>query len=108
MQKQKKSKLIVIGIVVLLVGYAINQFIKSNVQKDQIIKHDIMIGVCAKNKASVEANNYEKLKTHEDIKLELQTNELFNKLFKECEKEFKKAPKDFRAKWNYKAKWDSN
>jgi len=53
-------------------------------------------------------NNYEKLKTHEDIKLELQTNETFNKLFKECEKEFKKAPKDFRAKWNYKAKWDGN
>jgi len=24
------------------------------------------------------------------------------------EKEFKKAPKDFRAKWNYKAKWDGN
>ena len=42
-----------------------------------------------KNKASVESNNYEKLKTHKDIKLELQTNELFNKLFKECEKEFK-------------------
>ena len=47
-------------------------------------------------------------KTHEDIKLELQTNELFNKLFKECEKEFKKAPVDFRAKWNYKAKWGGN
>ena len=25
-----------------------------------------------------------------------------------CEKEFKKTPKDFRAKWNYKAKWDGN
>ncbi|ARJ48550.1 hypothetical protein [Candidatus Pelagibacter sp. RS40] len=108
MQKQKKSKLIVIGIVILLTGYVINQFFKSNEQKDRIIKHDMMIGVCAKNKASVESNNYEKLKTHEDIKLELQTNETFNKLFKECEKEFKKAPKDFRAKWNYKAKWDGN
>ena len=108
MQKQKKSKLIVIGIVILLVGYVINQFFKSNEQKEQIIKHDMMIGVCAKNKASVGSNKYEKLKTHQDIKLELQTNELFNKLFKECEKEFKKAPKDFRAKWNYKAKWDGN
>ena len=108
MQKQKKSKLIVIGIVILLAGYVINQFFKSNEQKEQIIMHDMMIGVCAKNKASVESINYEKLKTHEDIKLELQTNEPFNKLFKECEKEFKKAPKDFRAKWNYKAKWDGN
>ena len=108
MLDQKKSKFIVSVIIILLFGYGINQFFQSNKQKDRIIKHDMMIGVCAKNKASVESNNYEKLKTHEDIKLELQTNESFNKLFKECEKEFKKAPKDFRAKWNYKAKWDGN
>ena len=108
MLNKKKSKIIVTGIIFLLVGYGINQIFQSNKQKDRIIKHDMMIGVCAKNKASVESNNYEKLKTHEDIKLELQTNEPFNKLFKECEKEFKKAPKDFRAKWNYKAKWDGN
>ena len=30
---------------------------------------------------------------------ELQTNEIFNDYFKKCEKEFKEAPKDFRAKW---------
>ncbi len=108
MLNKKKSKIIVTVIIFLLVGYGINQIFQSNKQKDRIIKHDMMIGVCAKNKASVHSNNYEKLKTHEDIKLELQTNELFNKLFKECEKEFKKAPKDFRAKWNYKAKWASN
>jgi len=108
MQQQKKSQIIIISIVILLIVYGINQIFQSNKQKDRIIKHDMMIGVCAKNKASVESNNYEKLKTHEDIKLELQTNESFNKLFKECEKEFKKAPKDFRAKWNYKAKWEGN
>ena len=108
MQQQKKSKIIVISIASVLICYGIYQFFKSNEQKEQIINHDMMIGVCAKNKASVESNKYEKLKTHEDIKLELQTNELFNKLFKECEKEFKKAPKDFRAKWNYKAKWGGN
>ena len=108
MQQQKKSKIIVSSIASFLICYGIYQFFKSNEQKEQIINHDMMIGVCAKNKASVESNKYEKLKTHEDIKLELQTNELFNKLFKECEKEFKKAPKDFRAKWNYKAKWGGN
>ena len=108
MQQKKKSKIIVISIVILLIGYGINQFFQSKKQKDRIIKHDMMIVVCAKNKASVVSNNYEKLKTHEDIQLELQTNELFNKFFKECEKEFKKAPKDFRAKWNYEAKWNSN
>ena len=108
MQQQKKSQIIIISIVFLLIVYGINQIFQSNKQKDRIIKHDMMIGVCAKNKASVESNNYEKLKTHKDIKLELQTNELFNKLFKECEKEFKKAPVDFRAKWNYKAKWGGN
>ena len=108
MQQQKKSQIIIISIVILLVVYGINQIFQSNKQKDRIIKHDMMIGACAKNKASVESTNYEKIKTHEDIKLELQTNELFNKLFKECEKEFKIAPKDFRAKWNYKAKWDGN
>ena len=37
----------------------------------------------------------------EDIKSELQVNELFENYFKVCEKEFKEAPKDFRAKWNY-------
>jgi len=104
MQQQIKSKVILISIVILLIGYGINQIFQSNKQKDRIIKHDMMIGICAKNKSGVDLNNNEKLKTHEDIKLELQTNELFNKLFKECEKEFKKAPKDFRAKWNYKAK----
>ena len=108
MQQQKKSKIILISIVILLIGYGINQLFQSKKQKDQIIRHDMMIGVCAKSKASVDPNNYEKLKTLEDIKLEIQTNELFNKLFKECEKEFKKAPKEFRAKWNYKAKWDGN
>ncbi len=101
MQQQIKSKIILISIVILLIGYGINQIFQSNKQKDQIIKHDIMIGFCAKNKPSFDTNNYEKLKTHKDIKLEIQTNELFNKLFKECEKEFKKAPKEFRAKWNY-------
>tara|TARA_Y100001958_G_C21087933_1_gene442046 strand:- start:54 stop:380 length:327 start_codon:yes stop_codon:yes gene_type:complete len=104
MKEKKKSKIIVVCIVILLTGYGINQFIQSNKQKEQIIKHDIMIGACAKNKASVETNMYEKLKTHEDIKLELQNNKLFNNLFKECEKEFKKSPKDFRSKWNYKQK----
>ena len=108
MQQKKKSKIIVISIVILLIGYGINQFFQSKKQKDRIIKHDMMIGVCAKNKASVVSNNYEKLKTHKDIQLELQTNELFNKFFKECEKAFKKAPKDFRAKWNYEAKRKNN
>ena len=108
MQQQIKSKIILISIVILLIGYGINQIFQSNKQKDRIIKHDMMIGFCAKNKTSVDLNNYEKLKSHEDIKLEIQTNENFNKLFKECEKEFKKAPKEFRAKWNYKAKWGVN
>ena len=108
MQQQKKSKIILISIVIIFISYGINQIFQSNKQRDRIIKHDMMIGICAKSKASVDSNKYEKLKTHEDIKLELQTNETFNKLFKECEKEFKEAPKDFRAKWNYKAKWDSN
>ena len=108
MQQQIKSKIILISIVILLIGYGINQIFQSNKQKDRIIKHDMMIGACAKNKSSVETDNYEKIKTHEDIKLELQTNELFNKLFKECEKEFKRAPKDFRAKWNNQVKQEGN
>ncbi len=105
MQQQKKSKIIVISIVVLLVGYGINQLFQSKKQKDQIIKHDMLIGVCAKSKASLTSSKYDKLKTHADIKSELQADKLFNNFFRECEKEFKKSPKNFRAKWNYKSKW---
>ena len=108
MQQQKKSKIIVGIIVILLIGYGINQIFQSKKQKDQIIKHDMMIGECAKSKTGMDSKKYEKLKTHEDIKSELQVNEIFRNYFKECEKEFKEAPKDFRAKWNYKAKWNGN
>ena len=108
MQQQKKSKIIVSIIVIILIGYGINQIFQSKNQKDQIIKHDMMIGECAKSKTGMDSKKYEKLKTHDDIKSELQTNEIFNDYFKKCEKEFKEAPKDFRAKWNYKAKWNGN
>ena len=108
MQQQKKSKIIVGIIVIILIGYGINQIFQSKKQKDQIMKHDMMIGECAKSKTGMDSKKYEKLKTHEDIKSELQVNELFRNYFKECEKEFKEAPKDFRAKWNYKAKWNGN
>ena len=101
MQQQKKSKIIVGIIVILLIGYGINQIFQSKKQKNQIIKHDMMIGACAKSKAGTDSKQYKKLKTHDDIKSELQTNEIFNNYFKKCEKEFKEAPKDFRAKWNY-------
>ena len=101
MHQQKKSKIIVGIIIILLIGYGTNQFFQSKKQKDQIIKHDIMIGECAKSKTGMDSKKYEKLKTHEDIKSELQVNELFENYFKVCEKEFKEAPKDFRAKWNY-------
>ena len=108
MQQQKKSKIIVSIIVIILIGYGINQIFQSKNQKDQIIKHDMMIGECAKSKTGMDSKKYEKLKTHEDIKSELQTNEIFNDYFKKCEKEFKEAPKDFRAKWNYRSKWNGN
>ena len=108
MPKQKKSKIIVSIIVILLIGYGANQIFQSKKQKDQIIKHDMMIGECAKSRIVMVSKKYEKLKTHEDIKSELQVNELFSNYFKACEKEFKEAPKDFRAKWNYKAKWNGN
>ena len=108
MHQQKKSKIIVGIIIILLIGYGTNQFFQSKKQKDQIIKHDMMIGECAKSKTGLDSKKYEKLKTHENIKSELQVNELFRNYFKECEKEFKEAPKDFRAKWNYKAKWNGN
>ena len=36
MQQQKKSKIIVISIVNLLIGYGINQLFQSKKQKDQI------------------------------------------------------------------------
>ena len=36
MQQQKKSKIIVISIVILLIGYGINQLFQSKKQKDQI------------------------------------------------------------------------
>ena len=101
MHQQKKSKIIVGIIIILLIGYGTNQFFQSKKQKDQIIKHDMMIGECAKSKTGMDSKKYEKLKTHEDIKSELQVNELFSNYFKACEKEFKEAPKDFRAKWNY-------
>lgn len=101
MHQQKKSKIIVGIIIILLIGYGTNQFFQSKKQKDQIIKHDMMIGECAKSKTGMDSKKYEKLKTHEDIKSELQVNELFENYFKVCEKEFKEAPKDFRAKWNY-------
>jgi hypothetical protein len=108
MKQQKKSKIIVSIIVILLMGYGTNQIFQSKKQKDQIMKHDMMIGECAKSKTGMDSNKYEKLKTHEDIKSELQVNEIFKNYFKACEKEFKEAPKDFRAKWNYKAKWNGN
>ena len=60
MQQQKKSQIIIISIVILLVVYGINQFFQSNKQKDRIIKHDMMIGACAKNKASVELELFSK------------------------------------------------
>ena len=101
MHQQKKSKIIVGIIIILLIGYGTNQFFQSKKQKDQIIKHDMMIGECAKSKTGMDSKKYEKLKTHEEIKSELQVNELFENYFKVCEKEFKEAPKDFRAKWNY-------
>ena len=100
MKQQKKSKIIVSIIVILLIGYGINQIFQSNKQKNQIIKHDLMLGACAKSKAGMDSKKYEKLKTHEDIKSELQVNVLFSIYFKGCEKEFKDAPKDFRVKWN--------
>lgn len=100
MKDQKKSRIIVSGIIVLLIGYGINQLVQSNKQKKQIIKHDMMIGVCAKNKASVNSNKYEKLTTHQDIKTALQSDQIFNNFFKYCEKEFKKSPKEFRIKWS--------
>ena len=100
MHQQKKSKIIVGIIIILLIGYGTNQFFQSKKQKDQIIKHDMMIGECAKSKTGMDSKKYEKLKTQDDIKSELQTNEIFNDHFKKCEKEFKEAPKDFRVKWN--------
>ena len=100
MKEQKKSRIIVSGIIVLLIGYGINQLVQSNKQKKQIIIHDMMIGVCAKNKASVNSNKYEKLITHQDIKNVLQSDKIFNNFFKKCEKEFKKSPKEFRTKWS--------
>ena len=108
MQHQKKSKIVVSIIVILLIGYGINQIFQSKKQKDQIMKHDMMIGECTKSKTGMVSNKYKKLKTHEDIKSELQVNEIFKNYFKACEKEFKEAPKDFRAKWNYRAKWKGN
>ena len=68
MQQQKKSKIIVSIIVILLIGYGINQIFQSKKQKDQIIKHDMMIGECAKSKTGMDSKKYEKLKTHDDIK----------------------------------------
>ena len=100
MKEQKKSRIIVSGIIVLLIGYGINQLVQSNKQKKQIIIHDMMIGVCAKNKASVNSNKYEKLITNQDIKNVLQSDKIFNNFFKQCEKEFKKSPKEFRNKWS--------
>ena len=44
MQQQKKSKIIVVMIVIILIGYGINQIFQSIKQKDQIMKHDMMIG----------------------------------------------------------------
>ena len=52
MQQQKKSKIIVGIIVIILIGYGINQIFQSKKQKDQIMKHDMMIGECAKSKTT--------------------------------------------------------
>ena len=35
-----------------------------------------------------------------DIKDVLQSDKIFNNFFKQCEKEFKKSPKEFRNKWS--------
>ena len=99
MLDQKKSKIIVSVIIILLFGYGLNQFFQSNKQKNQIIKHDMMIGTCAKSKAGMKSNKYKNLVTHEDIKTLLQDDKNFKNLFKKCEKEFKEAPAEFRAKW---------
>ena len=100
MQNRKKSKIIVIGIVSLLLVYGVYQFLQSNKQKAQIIKHDMMIGNCAMSKVSTNSNKFGEIKTHEDIASELQSNKILRGFFKECEKEFKTNPKEFRDKWN--------
>ena len=82
MLNQKKSKIIVSVIIIFFFGYGINQFFQSNKQKDQIIKHDMMIGACAKSKAGINSNKYKNSKTHEDIKIALQNDKIFKVLFK--------------------------
>ena len=99
MKQQKKSKIIVSIIVILLMGYGTNQIFQSKKQKNQIIKHDMMIGTCAKSKAGINSNKYKNSMTHADIKIALQDDKNFKNLFKKCEKEFKEAPAEFRAKW---------
>ena len=59
MPKQKKSKIIVSIIVILLIGYGANQIFQSKKQKDQIIKHDMMIGECAKSRIVMVSKKYE-------------------------------------------------
>ena len=90
MLDQKKSKIIVSVIIILLFGYGINQFFQSNKQKNQIIKHDMMIGTCAKSKAGINSNKYKNSMTHADIKIALQDDKILKIYLKNVKKNLKK------------------
>ena len=62
--------------------------------KDEIIKVGFSASDCGIN-----SNKYKNSMTHDDIKIALQDDKNFKDLFKKCEKEFKEAPIEFRAKW---------
>ena len=54
----------------------------------------MMIGVCTKNKASVNSNKYEKLITHQDIKNALQSDKIFNNFLNNVKKNLKSLQKN--------------
>ena len=97
MENKNKSKIIITVIAFFLLGYIGYQIYKSDTQKKEIRKLDFMIGKCAKSKSPF--NTFRDITTLEHMKEALNSSEFYYEYFKECEKEFMKAPKAFRLKW---------
>ena len=97
MATKKNSKTIIVIISLFLLGYVGYQIYKSETQKKEFRKLDFMIGKCAKSKSPF--NTFRDITTLEQVKEALNSSEFYYEYFKQCEKEFTKAPKAFRLKW---------
>ena len=91
--KLTKSNIVTLLAVSALLGYL--GWLYYNVQKEKEI---FVIGMCAKDKSSV--NTFSYIKNADDIKQELkESDRIFYKYFVRCEQEYKAAPKAMMLKY---------